>query len=163
MPVSNQLMSWDLIAAEVSAGRMIWSGSAQSGNYAISWGMFIANIVYDGTNPSGYASNQGPPYSYLLARSIVINPPATLSAYNAGLGIVTADWTAPSSGLAPTSYTVEFYQNSVLKQTDTGITSLTDTSSPGSVTYTAGDLVTVKVYSVNSSHVSTPKTSSFTF
>lgn len=71
MPASNELFSFNDIATAVASGTMAWSGAAQSGSYGITWAQFKTYVLYDGTNPSGYADNQCIPYSYGTARAIV--------------------------------------------------------------------------------------------
>lgn len=111
MPANDQLCSWDVIAAEVAAGRMMWSGAAQSGTVVPTWSQWQAAVMNDGTNPAGLAATQCPRYDALLARAVVMQPPATATASNGGAGTLMADWTAPASGPAPASYDIQYYSN----------------------------------------------------
>lgn len=70
-PGSTELCSWDDLAAEVAAGRMMWSGSAQSGTDCPSFSEWQAAVANDGLNPDSYPSNELAPYAYLLAHAVV--------------------------------------------------------------------------------------------
>lgn len=111
MPTNDQLCSWDTIAAEVAASRMLWSGGAQSGSLIPTFSQWQANVQNDGTNPQGIASNQCARYDALLARAVVLQPPASASANNGGGGTLMADWTNPSSGPTPNSFDIQYYSN----------------------------------------------------
>lgn len=154
-----------MVAAEVAAGRMLWSGSAQSGVTAISWGQFTSAVSNDGTNPGGYAVNQLAPYSYMLAHAVVVGDPTSLFASPTGdseaTHTSTATWNAPATGPTPASYTVLWYQNGALKQTATGVVTTNHTSS--GFEYSIGDTVDVTVQSVYGAGSSPGVSYSFTY
>lgn len=108
-PASNQLFTYNDVAAEVAAGRMVWSGSAQSGTSPLTWSQYTSAVVTDGANPAGYASNQCVTYNDALARAVTLMPPASATVADVGGGECDASWTAPSTGLAPTSYDYQFF------------------------------------------------------
>lgn len=110
-PASNQLFTFNDVANEVSAGRMLWSGSSQSGTACLSWSQFASAVSNDGTNPGGYASNQCIPYSYGLARAVTVRPPTNVFVQDNFGGDLVVNWVAPSSGPTPDSYNVQFYRN----------------------------------------------------
>ena len=96
-PASNQLLTWNDIAAEVSAGRMVWKTSAQSGlnlpNYQ-TFGTYIAV-----SNLAAFANNNIPNYSQLLTVVVTALPVTGLTAADAiGFGKANATWSLPSGG-----------------------------------------------------------------
>jgi hypothetical protein len=94
-PANNQLFTFNDVANEVSAGRMVWSGSAQSGTSIITWSQFITYVSYDGTNPVGYVSNQCVRYDDALARAVVVPPPFSLTITPGSPVKCTCNWSLP--------------------------------------------------------------------
>ena len=119
-PASNQLFSFNDVASEVSAGRMLWSGSAMSGNSPISFSQFTAYVMNDGSNPNSYASNQCLPYSEGLARAVVIPPPYSLTITPGSPTKCTCNWLLPTDA-GRTGVEITFYASTSYP---TGLTTL---------------------------------------
>jgi hypothetical protein len=146
----TQICSWDDIASEVAAGRMVWNGAAQSGTNDVTWAQFIAHVNYDGTNPSGFAATQCVNYNGFVARVTTIQVPTGVAVATAGPHNVTGSWGAPGGGLAPTSYNYQFFQNGVAYGAVVNTAALT-APSPGG--FTTGASVTISVQGKNGSNV----------
>jgi hypothetical protein len=148
-PASNQLFTYNDVAAEVAAGRMVWSGAAQSGNSPLTWSQYTSAVTTNGTNPQGYTSNQCVQYQHALAVAVTIMPPTSVTATDIGGGECDCSFTAPSSGLAPTSYDYQFFVGGV------GDAVANTTTSPVTrAGYTNGQLAKCQVRSKNGSLVS---------
>lgn len=142
----NQCCTWNDLAAEVAAGRMVWNGAAQSGTAVVTWADFTVHVQYDGTNPAGLAATQCPKYNALIARASTIQPPATVTGTNSGPGRLTGSWTPPGSGLAPTSYDYQYYRNGVAFGAQANLAA---SPAPQMAGYASGDTATISVRSVN--------------
>jgi hypothetical protein len=159
-PASTECCTIDDIIAEVAASRMVWSGSAMGASTRlITWLEFKNNLIYDGTNPASLANGQNPNYSALIARAVVVMPPefpvAVQDAPGPVNGIVGASWSAPSSGVTPTSYSVQFTKNG----SDYGAPISTGSLSTSKGLYTTGDVGAFRVKSVYNAASSSEVTS----
>lgn len=151
MPANNQLITFNDVAAEVAAGRMLWTSGAQSGTSIITWNQFTANVNNDGTNPIGYASNQCPTYLDCLNRAVIsVQIPQAPTISDATGGDAHAVWTAPNTGPAPTSYDVQFYKNGFTY----GAIVNTTTLSADKLLYIAGNSAKFDVRSLNGAQTS---------
>jgi hypothetical protein len=146
----TQVCNWNDIASEVAAGRMTWSGAAQSGTNDITWAQFIAQVTYDGTNPAGLGATQCPNYNQLVARVTTLQAPVGPIATSPSVHNANATWSAPGGGLAPTSYNYQWFQNGVAFG---GVTNTAALSAPNTGGFTTGAAVHISVQGKNGANV----------
>lgn len=102
MPSADQLMSEDMLAAEVAAARMAWKAGAQSGAAVPNFSGFQAQITNDGTNPAAIPATACARYDQELARAQANTPTSVQLAFSGSCSTcdytMTGSWTGRQAG-----------------------------------------------------------------
>lgn len=149
VPANDECCNWDDdITAAVTAGVMVWTGSAQTGKNVITWSQFKAAVDHDGLNPGVLADNQCPRYDALLARSVTgtvpSDTPTGATFANSGGGNGLASWTNTS---ATDAIRVQYYRDSEAFGTVVELAANTTTDTKSG--YTSGHEGTFEVWYYN--------------
>jgi hypothetical protein len=96
MPASNQLIDWDTINSEISAGNFLSSTTPPTGHLVPDWGTFISYIDVD--NTTAFSNNTIQPYSVLIAHAVVVGTPTSLNLVAFPGFRMSGTWTLPGPG-----------------------------------------------------------------